>query len=294
MIRVRLLAVFAVIASGCATHLSSLQTARPVKRGKVQVTAGTGVYANVGPISGLLSEASEEAEQIQKALSSGQPYTLTPEAQKRLLVAGVALAALSPGVGTELSVRTGVLPEDGDAGLRVTGNSVRLDGRYRLANAAQEGALWLDRRSFNVSVGLGVTRYFFSNPLFTALKLVAVDGFTRWDVEVPLYVSVEYGQVLKLYATPRYLFSRTALDAQVVELAREAASAMGLPSGLPAVVDMHFGGATGGVAVGYGPLHLFLEITAGYTFCAPELFGNRTQLGGATFYPAVGLTFLTP
>jgi hypothetical protein len=48
------------------------------------------------------------------------------------------------------------------------------------------------------------------------------------------------------------------------------------------------------VAVGYGPLHLYLELTAGYTFCAPELFGTRAQLGGVTFYPAVGLTFRTP
>ena len=294
MISLRLLAAVLLLATGCATHLSSLQSAKTVPRGKVQVTAGTGFYANVGPIVGLVAEAAGEAEQIQKALSSGQPYTLTPEAQKRLLVAGVALASLSPGVGTELSVRTGVLREDGDAGLRVTGNSVRVDGRYRLFHAEKDGPDWLNRRSTDVTLGVGVTRFFFSNPLFTALKLVAVDGFSRWDVDVPLYVSTDYGQVLKLYATPRYLFSRTALDSQVVELARMAADTLGTGGGLPAVVDMHFAGATGGVAVGYGPLHLYLELTAGYTFCAPELFGTRAQLGGATFYPAVGLTFRTP
>jgi len=298
MISVRHLALLAALAAlagtGCATHLATLQTARPVQRGKVQVTGGTGAYLNVGPWVKVISEASAEAEKVHKAIAAGEGYTLEPESQKRLLLAGIALAALAPGVSSELQVRTGVLPETLDVGVRVTGNSVRGDGRYRLFHAGEDGEGWLARQSLDVSLGLGVTRHFFSNPLFTALKNISVDGFSRWDVDVPLSISAEYGRVFKVYGTARYLYSHTWMDPTVVEVGRQVAELTGTPGGVPAEVPMHYAGLTGGAAVGYGPLHLFFELTAGYTTCTPEIFGARQELGGLTFFPAVGLTFRTP
>ena len=292
--RLASLAVLPLMASGCATHLATLQTARPVHRGQVQVTAGAGAYLNAGPWVKVISEASAEADKVHKAIAAGETYTLSPESQKQLLVAGIALAALAPGVSTELQVRTGVLPEDLDVGLRITGNSVRGDGRARLYHAGEQGTGWLARQSLDVSLGLGVTRHFFDNPLFTALENVSVDGFSRWDVDVPLTVSAEYGRVFKAYGTARYLYSHTFLDSQIVEVGRQVAELTGTAGGIPSEVPMHYGGLTGGVAVGYGPLHLFLELTAGYTSCNPVIFASRQQLGGATFFPAAGLTFRTP
>ena len=45
------------LSTGCATPLSTMQTAVPVERKHVQVTGGYGVYVPMGPIADVVGQA---------------------------------------------------------------------------------------------------------------------------------------------------------------------------------------------------------------------------------------------
>src|SRR5690349_8750367 len=103
--------------SGCATTLSSHQTAIPVSPGHVEVSLATGFYAPVGATLGAVDEGIAQAVEIAQAAASGEQYEVTPEAQQRLITAGLALAVMPPSPSQEISIRTGLL-DNWDAGLR--------------------------------------------------------------------------------------------------------------------------------------------------------------------------------
>ena len=55
------------------------------------------------------------------------------------------------------------------------------------------------------------------------------------------------------------------------------------------MVNTHFFGSSVGIAAGYKYVWLMLELTAGYTYCRPTVFGRERNIGGLTLYPAIGL-----
>ena len=111
---------------------------------------------------------------------------------------------------------------------------------------------------------------------------------------MPVYLSLDVGDILKLYATPKYIFSRTSLDSRLVDFSNTNPNVSGFDVRLPAEVTSHFVGTSVGVALGFRYVHLYAELTAGYNACRPVLFGQPRDLGGAVLYPAVGLAFKNP
>ncbi len=300
--------VLALAATGCATSLSTLQIARPVEPKHFQVSVGAGLYAPLGSVGSVVAQGVKQAEAATAAAKAGTPYSLSPDDQQDLLTAGIGLAVLTPGFGYEMSARTGLM-NNLDVGLRYNVTSLRLDTKYRLLHAGNGAERPLPgsmpvggapdaplqsppaTRSYDLAIGLGVSRYFFSNPVFSVLEYVQLDDFSRWDFEVPLYLSAEFGEVFKLYAAPKYVYSRTTLDEKLVNYSEEATNLTGFDVTLPTEVHSHFVGSTIGMAVGYRWVHLMLEMTGGYTFCDPVVFGQRRKLGGVTLQPAVALNF---
>jgi hypothetical protein len=272
-----------VLLSGCASTLSTLQTARPVERGHVQATVGMGYYVPLGQVFGLLKTAVPIAERGAEAARKGEPFAFSEEEAQTLLTTGVALAVMPPSSGFEVSLRTGVV-ENLDVGLRYSANALRIDGKYRIAQQVDKEKRW------DIAAGVGVSKYLFKHPIFDVLEFVKVDEFSRWDVEVPVYFSAELGEVLMLYGAPKYVYSRTNLDQQLVRVS-ESGTIGGQEFDLPLLVHTHFAGATAGLALGFRHVHLMLELTGGYTVCSPRLFGDVRRLGGVTLYPAGGLSF---
>jgi len=285
-------AVFLVglLVSGCATTLSSFQTAKPVAPGHVEVSGGTGLYVPVGAVVHVIGIGVDQAKKAIEAASNQQQYTLTQADQQDLLTAGIALAVMPPANTYEMSLRTGIV-ENVDVGLRYSVNALRLDAKWRLVHEDLDGPeVPADAaRSFDMAVGVGGARYLFSNPVLDALQFVQLGDFSRWDVEVPLYLSWEWGEVFRVYGGPKYLYSRTFLDEQLVNTSEQASNITGLDLSLPLVVHTHFLGATFGLRVGYKYVFLMLELTGGYTFCSPVVLGQKRELGGVTLFPALGL-----
>ena len=54
-----------------------------------------------------------------------------------------------------------------------------------------------------------------------------------------------------MYGAPKYIFSRTSLDATLVRLSHEAGMVVRTDIGLPTQVDTHFVGATAGIRIGH-------------------------------------------
>ncbi len=296
-LRIPLAALALLVSSGCASTLSTLQTARPVKRGQVEVNGGAGIYLPVGPAVTVIKQGIEQGLAIRDAERSGEPYSLSEEDQQELLTAGLALAISVPitGPSYEISARTGILAEDWDVGLRYSVNALRLDTKYRLVHATTNEHLPVHKRAnFDLAVGLGVSRFLFTHPVMSVLEYVKLDDFSRWDLEVPVYWTVDFGDMFKLYGALKYVYSHTRMDANLVNYSQHAANLAEMDVGLPRKVESHFWGATAGVAAGYKYAHLMLELTGGYTHLQPHLFGQRRQLGGATFYPAIGLGLRFP
>ncbi len=285
----RVLIPLLVLGTGCATTLSTHQTAVPIAPGHVEATLATGFYVPVGATASAIAQGHEQVTEILVAAATGQEYQVSPDQQQRLLTAGIALAVMPPSPSQELNVRTGIL-SNWDAGLRYSINAVRLDTKYRLYHW-DEGEQMAEpyRRNFDVAVGLAASKYLFSNPVLDVLQFVELGDFNRWDLEVPVYVSYDWGYIWKVYGAAKYVLSRTEFDSTLVNTAAQAGNVTGLDLTLPNSVTTQFFGVTAGVMVGYRWAHLALELTGGYTHCRPYVLGQRRDLGGLTLYPSVGV-----
>jgi hypothetical protein len=287
----RLFSLLALLAAtGCASSLSSLQTAQTLAPGQFQVSGGLGVFVPAGQLATLAAQGIKQGQAVYDAVQSNDAYTLSEEDAVTLLTAGAALAVAPPGTNNELMVRAGVV-DNVDLGLRLTTSSVRLDGKWRLAHGGNASPLLreYERTSLDLALGLGVSRHLFKSPVLDALEVVKMDDFSRYDVEVPLYLSVDVGDIFKAYAVPKYIFSRTHMDEKLVDFSQDGKDLTGFDVALPVRVNSHFGGATLGLALGYKYVHVYAELTAGYTHCRPSFFGQERDLGGVTLYPAIGL-----
>ncbi len=286
----RLLPVLALtLATGCASTLSTMQTARPLPQGQWQLSYGVGAFVPAGQLFTVVDTGIDEGKRAADAHERGEPYQLSSENQEKLFAAGVALAVAPPGVNNELMLRAGVV-DDLELGLRYSGISLRLDAKYRLAHGGDpDTGTIVQGRSYDLALGVGVARHFFKSQVLDALEVMEVEDFSRYDVEVPLYLSADWGDVFKLYGAPKYVYSRTSLDQKLVDYAAEASEASGMDTSLPSRVSSHFVGTTIGAAVGYKYVHLYAELTGGYTFLSARIFGAERDLGGVTLYPTVGL-----
>lgn len=296
---VRKLVLFAAVAlfPGCATTLSSFQTGDVTDFKQAQVIGGAGLYLPLGPVGTIVKQGIEQADAIKKANDSGEPYALTEEDQQELLTAGVALAVMPPSFSPnyEIGVRTGIWDQKMDLGLRYSVNAIRLDTKYQILH--QGDGINIEphkRNSFDLAVGAGVSKYLFDNPVLDVLDYVKLADFDRWDFEGAVYASLDRGNIIKVYGGAKYVFSYTTIDANLVNYSLHASNVSGWDVSLPSKVPMHFIGGTGGVMAGYRWVHVALEMTGGYTICNPVLFGQRRQLGGPTFYPAVGIIVTVP
>lgn len=285
-----LLAILPLLATGCATTLSTLQTAQPLDKGQYRVTLGTGFYAPLGTFFETVDAAIDQGGRIKDQVESDQPVHLTEEDQQRLLGAGVALLSAPPGANQEITIRAGLL-ENLDAGLRYDFTSFRLDAKYRVLHRDDGAESALSRGNFDVALGLAGARHTFKGLAFDALEVVQLDDFSRWTVEAPVYVSWNVGEVFAAYTAPKYVFSRTSFDQKLVNYAEQGKDVSGFDARLPSSVDSHFVGATVGLSLGYRYVHLFAELTAGNTWSKAQVFGAERDLGGVTLYPAIGLAF---
>ncbi len=275
---------------GCATNLSSLQTAKTLNPGQIRITTGVGGYI---PFGQLVNSASEGIKLGAKAAATnadtGKPYVLTADDKEAMGTAAVALALFPPSPMFELSGRVGII-RNFDVGFRYSVNSLRGDLKLRVHHSG-DAEDWDEPRgrSYDVALGVAVSKYMLGNAIEGKFGGVRLDEFNRWDLEVPVYFNADWNSHIGVYFVPKFLYSRTTMRQTFLEKPCDCAEGSQPEVVTQAKVDMMFYGATMGLRFGGWRVSGMLELTVGQTEASPVLFGKKRSLGGATVQPNVGL-----
>ncbi len=276
---------------GCATNLSSLQTAKTLNPGQIRITGGVGAHIPFGQLVNSASEGVKVgAKAAVKNADTGQPYVLTADDKDALGTAAIALALFPPSAMFELNGRVGII-RNFDVGFRYSGSSLRGDLKLRVHHSG-DAEDWDEPRgrSYDVALGVAVAKYMMNAPIEGAFGGVKLDDFNRWDLEVPVYFNADWNSHIGIYFVPKFLYSRTTMRQTFYARPCECAEGGTQPEVVTrSSVDMMFYGATMGLRFGGWRVSGMLELTVGNTEASPVLFGKKRTLGGATIQPNVGL-----
>ena len=275
--------------TGCATNLSSLQTAKTLNPGQIRLTGGFGVHIPAGQVLRSAAEGIKLSARAAEANARDGAYVLTADDKEAIGTAAIALAMFPPSSIWELNGRVGLI-RNLDVGFRYSINSMRGDVKLRVHHSGDAEGWDEERgRSYDVAIGFGVNKYMLGTPIEGAFGGVRLDEFNRWDIEVPVYFNADWNSHIGLYFVPKFIWSRTTMRQTFLSKPCDCASGMEPEVSTQAKVDMMFYGATLGIRFGGWRVSGLLELTVGNTEASPVLFGKKRTLGGATIQPNIGL-----
>jgi hypothetical protein len=268
------LASLALALVACAPSLSTFQTAAVPAKG--HVSAAVGLEGSI-PVGSLI-DAIDTGKEIGSKVEHGQ--TLTTDEKWKAFDAGMQLVLSPPSFGYHLAFA--YVPVDRlELSLRYAGSALRFGARYQL----------LKRESgpFDMSAGLGVSRFTFSIPISDYIPILKVNDFTRWQIDVPVLIGTQ-NRWFRAWGGPRFVatFFDTSmtLDLQVEEpvLASLSGSA-------------YYVGGQAGLGVGYRWLFVAFELTitemiGSAQISAPAIADSPSRtvdLNGLVIYPSFGL-----
>jgi hypothetical protein len=201
------------------------------------------------------------------------------DAQKlQILDAGVNLVVNSPSIGPHLGIAYTVVDRV-EANLRFAGNAFRFGGRYQI--------LKRDSAPFDMTVGLGVSRFSYQVPVSDQIPVLKIDDFSRWQIDVPLLIGTARDFV-RVWMGPKLLISwfETQLRLQIpnqVSVARFDGHATYL-------------GGQAGLALGYKHAFLAVELTIAESFGSARTTvsgfdppSHQTTLSTLIVYPSIGV-----
>lgn len=274
---------------GCAMTMTTMDTARTTPVKHVRGNVGPGLFVPVGSIANGVIAAGKA---VAGSLKNGQA-TLTNEEAEQLYEAALATALTPPAYQWEFQLRTG-LSENVDAGVRYTGNQLRLDVKYRFYHAGLDD----EGKSTHMSIGLGVSKFLFSNVVFEVLDYAKLGDFSRWDFEVPLLYSWEYRRYFVFYGGPKYIYTRFSMDENLYEIQKHVTGKADMPPITDSVdSSMHLFGGTIGLGGGWKYVWVYTELNAGYTLLRPSIYSfvdgqvKRRKLDGFAIQPAIGIVW---
>jgi hypothetical protein len=183
-----LLASFAV---GCAPALSTFQPAHVAPKHHVQAEIGMDVSIPTGTIL----KAIEAGEVLVKASETRE---LTEAEVTKVYEAGASLLLNPPSATPHIGVGFTVI-DNLEISLRYATSSLRLGGRYQF--------LKKEKHKVDATVGLGLGYYVLALPLGDTLKIVELEDFSRFQIDVPLVFGT-HGSWYRLWAGPRFMYTR--------------------------------------------------------------------------------------
>jgi hypothetical protein len=262
----------ALLVASCAPSLSTFQPAHVAPKGHLSVSTGIEGGVPVGALTTLLDTGKTLARQG----ANGQPLT---DAEKwQIFDAGVNLLLLTPSIGPHVAV-TYVPAPHFEVGIRYAGAAWRGGARYQLIDH--------EHGPFDLTVGLGISRFSFSFPLSDQIPGLSLDDFSRWQVDVPVLVGTSRDW-FRVWAGPKLLLTTfsTALS-----LSLPGDTTLARFDGTGAVL-----GGQGGFAVGYRRLFVAFELTLAEAFGSAHLTAvgltpptHDTKVSSFTIFPSVGL-----
>jgi hypothetical protein len=262
----------AVSVAGCAPALSTFQPAHVAPKGHFSASAGLEGNAPVGAFETLL----DEGKTLAKLGAGGQP--LTADQKWQVFDAGINLILLTPSVTPHFAA-TYVPLEHFEVGVRYAGSAWRGGVRYQL----------VDRRRgpFDLTVGLGVSRFSYEFPISDQIPGLSLSDFSRWQIDVPILIGTSRDW-FHVWAGPKVLFTTFSTELT-----------LSLPNDVTVASfdgTTTFVGGQGGVALGYRYLFFAFELTLAEALgtahlTAPALAPptHDTKISSFTIYPSLGV-----
>jgi hypothetical protein len=254
--------------SGCATALSTGQSAEALPKGKWHVGVGTDVNVSVSRIVDALDAAESVEENIR---NQGPDYKPTEDEKRQYTDAAIGLALSMPGVATDVMVRYG-LGRRFDVGARWTTTGLHADVKYQfLGGFADDG--------WHGALSLGYGYHSFEGIVFDVLEFLQVDDFSRHDIEVPLIFGKRFGDFGRFWFGPKFIAAKVHVDAQLERF----------DATLQTDDWIYYYGGFAGVAGGYKGLEAFAELTVVDMIAKPVILDEKRDLGGIVVMPMVGV-----
>jgi hypothetical protein len=261
--------------AGCAPALSTFQTAAVPPTG--HYAAAVGLEGSIA--TGTLADAYTTGQHVLDKAKSGN--VLTTDEKWQAFDAGASLLLNPPAVGYNLMLAY-VPWQRLEVSLRYAGSALRLGTRYQILDRATGSP-------FDMSLGVGASRFTYTVPFTDKLPLLKLDDFTRWQIDVPLLIGMQ-NQWFRVWGGPRFLATffdmALKLDLQVEE---------------PVLASMsghaYYVGGQGGIGFGYRWLFVAFELTivesmGNARFDAPALATaphHDVDLSTLVIYPSFGL-----
>lgn len=272
--RASALAAIAIAAVGvcCAPSLSTFQPAHVAPKGHVSVSSGVEGNVPVGAFSTLIDVGKGLAQKGE----NGQP--LSADDKWKIFDAGVNLLLLLPSVGPHVAA-TYVPVDRFEIGIRYAGSAWRAGARYQLVDH--------ERGPFDLTVGLGVSRFSFSFPLSDQIPGLSLDDFTRWQLDVPVLVGTSRDW-FRVWAGPKLLVTTFSTELRLT-----------FPNDVTVASfdgKAAFVGGQGGFALGYRRLFFAFELTLAEALGTAHLTSiglapptHETSLSSFTIFPSLGV-----
>ena len=272
--RLRHSLLWLVLLPSCAPSLSTFQTAAVPPKGHFAVAAG---FEGSLPV-GTLLDAVDTGKDLGGKVERGE--TLTTDEKWRMFDAGMQLLLSPPSAGYHLSAAY-VPVERWEVSLRYAGSALRLGTRYQL----------LDRATgpFDMSAGIGVSRFTYALPISDYIPVLKIDDFTRWQIDVPVLIGMQ-NRFFRFWAGPRFVatFFDTAMRLDLGAADVVLASMSG---------NAYYLGGQSGIGLGYRWIFLAFELTVtemvGHAQVnAPAITDAPSRdlaLSGLVIYPSIGL-----
>jgi hypothetical protein len=258
--------------AGCAPSLSTFQPARVAPKGHLSASAGLEGNAPVGAFETLLDEGKNLAQQG----ASGQ--ALTDDQKWKIFDAGVNFILLTPSVSPHFAA-TYVPLERFEVGVRYAGSAWRGGARYQL----------IDRASgpFDLTVGLGVSRFSYQFPLSDQIPGLSLSDFSRWQIDVPVLIGTSRSW-FHVWAGPKVLFTTFSTE---LKLALPGETTLASFDGTATFLC-----GQGGIALGYRWLFFAFELTLAEAIGTAHLASvglapptHDTTISSFTIYPSLGV-----
>jgi hypothetical protein len=263
-----------LLLGGCVSSVSTLQTARTLEPGKVELVAGASV-----PIHGVfVSRMADMLDDAASRAAAGNDDPLNEEERNRTYEAALAAVLLQPAFVPELQGRIG-LWDGTDVGLRYAGPAFKLDAKVRLIE--QDGFALSASGGYVHHTGIAAS---IAKSVFEVFETLHLVEYSRRDLDIALLVSGDERRLVAPYGAVRYIVGFPTFDLRLPDEIVES----GVVPRTDEANTLHYFGATGGVRIGRS-VAFIAELTLMYMRFEPTFLGAQRHLSGMVYAPALGV-----
>jgi len=270
----------------CSTTQTNMTSARTLEPGEVEANLNAQANVNSTPVRTGIRAGERFQSEVR---NTPEDETISEETFREGLDFAVASALFRPRGSAEAGARVGLsdAPLEGiDAGLRYNGSTIKADAKLQYWSSEK------GRFAASVQPAFG----FQSSVASSTVESITLTDWSRFDYDLLAPVGASFGEVLRLWFAPRFLYSRISTSPKFGDRLRER-----LPENLRGEIerrrralfgggeDIYYVGFNVGGSVGYKHVYLAAEVSASRMIFRPDLLGQQRDLSGFSFMPAAGL-----